>query len=231
MNKINRHKIVLLNILRFIYSDKMLKTQLGFKGGTMAMLFYNLPRMSVDLDFDLLLDGTVSEDVVFEYLKTKLSAFGKVKQSYKKRYTLFYLLNYQSGYWNIKVEISRRETLSEYEQQDYLGTTMLVMKKEDMVANKCVAMVSRQKITGRDFFDTWFFLKQGWQPNQKIIKDLTNKEPQEFFQQAIELTQKQPKTFFLSSLGELVDEETKKFIKTKLKEELVFQLRMYQSLL
>lgn len=48
------HRAVLVNTLSVIYSDSQIRTLLGFKGGTAAVLFYNLPRFSVDLDFDLL---------------------------------------------------------------------------------------------------------------------------------------------------------------------------------
>lgn len=49
-----KHRFTLINILKDIYSDPDLRTVLGFKGGTAAMLSYDLPRLSVDLDFDLL---------------------------------------------------------------------------------------------------------------------------------------------------------------------------------
>jgi predicted nucleotidyltransferase component of viral defense system len=45
----------MLQILRDIYSDLELSNFLGFKGGTALMFFYNLPRFSVDLDFNLLI--------------------------------------------------------------------------------------------------------------------------------------------------------------------------------
>lgn len=48
------HKNVFVDILRAVYSDPLLRNTLGFKGGTAAMLFYGLPRFSVDLDFNLL---------------------------------------------------------------------------------------------------------------------------------------------------------------------------------
>ena len=41
-------------ILKDIYTDASISSLLGFKGGTCVYLFYNLPRFSVDLDFDLL---------------------------------------------------------------------------------------------------------------------------------------------------------------------------------
>lgn len=51
---IKEHKTNLTNILIDIYKDSMVGPVLGFKGGTAGMLFYNLPRFSVDLDFDLI---------------------------------------------------------------------------------------------------------------------------------------------------------------------------------
>ena len=59
-----RHRAKLIVILKDIYDDSELRTALGFKGGTAAMLFYDLPRFSVDLDFDLL--KASKEDFVFE---------------------------------------------------------------------------------------------------------------------------------------------------------------------
>jgi predicted nucleotidyltransferase component of viral defense system len=56
----NKHKMYLIQILTDIYSDRELSVALGFKGGTAAMLFYGLPRFSVDLDFNLLY-STVAE--------------------------------------------------------------------------------------------------------------------------------------------------------------------------
>jgi len=54
--EVTKHKTNLTNILIDIYKDSLLGSVLGFKGGTAAMLFFNLPRFSVDLDFDLLVD-------------------------------------------------------------------------------------------------------------------------------------------------------------------------------
>ena len=45
-----KHKNILLQILKDIYTDTSIAPFLGFKGGTAALLFYDLPRNSVDLD-------------------------------------------------------------------------------------------------------------------------------------------------------------------------------------
>ena len=47
------HRSELIKILTNIYKNTYLTNLLGFKGGTAGMLFYDLPRLSVDLDFDL----------------------------------------------------------------------------------------------------------------------------------------------------------------------------------
>jgi len=63
----NKHKKILVKILKDIYSDKDTRNVLGFKGGTALFLFYNLPRISVDLDFNLLEEEKKS--LVFEKMK------------------------------------------------------------------------------------------------------------------------------------------------------------------
>ena len=50
----SQHQIMLVEILQAIFRNPTVRSSLGFKGGTAAMLFYGLPRFSVDLDFDLL---------------------------------------------------------------------------------------------------------------------------------------------------------------------------------
>ena len=59
---ITKHKTNLTNILIDIYKDSLLSSRLGFKGGTATMLFYNLPRFSVDLDFDIIGGHSFVED-------------------------------------------------------------------------------------------------------------------------------------------------------------------------
>src|SRR3989344_9198398 len=134
----SRHRVKLLEILKDIYDDPQLRTALGFKGGTAAMLFYDLPRLSVDLDFDLLKEGR--EELVVDKLKKILANHGTLRETTKKRFTLFFLLSYELGERTIKVEISRRATESGFSPQTYLGIPMLVMNQEDMTAGKLSAL-------------------------------------------------------------------------------------------
>jgi len=54
MIDLNKHKFIIVQILKDIYSDLEIANELGFKGGTALMLFYDLPRFSADIDFNLL---------------------------------------------------------------------------------------------------------------------------------------------------------------------------------
>src|SRR6266568_4603678 len=119
MFNLAKHKVFLIQILKDIYTDPTLRTVLGFKGGTAAMLFYELPRFSVDLDFDLLDPRKRKE--VFQSVKTILSKYGVLDEAIEKKYTLFFLLNYQKGDRNLKVEISKRASNAEFAIKNYLG--------------------------------------------------------------------------------------------------------------
>ena len=54
MVDINRHKFFMVQILKDLFTDIEMANCLGFNGGSALMLFYDLPRFSVDLDFNLL---------------------------------------------------------------------------------------------------------------------------------------------------------------------------------
>ena len=63
----NKHEAIMKNLLKDIYSHRLLATVLGFKGGTACYFFHKLPRFSVDLDFDLL--DAVRASEVFDSIK------------------------------------------------------------------------------------------------------------------------------------------------------------------
>ena len=96
-------------ILKDIYSDVSIGPLLGFKGGTCAYFFYNLPRFSVDLDFDLLVVTEENQKLIFDKIVGILSKYGEVKDQYIKRFTVFALLSYGDDDHNIKVEINVRK--------------------------------------------------------------------------------------------------------------------------
>ena len=155
---ITKHKTILTNILIDIYKEDLLGSSLGFKGGTASMLFYNLPRFSTDLDFDLLNNDGNTEDVI-KTMTQLLSKKYDVKEQIEKYNTLFWLVSYGDGLINIKIEVSTREKpFDTYDIKTLYGIKLKVSKIGDMIANKMVAATERAVTANRDLFDIHFFL-------------------------------------------------------------------------
>ena len=224
MLNIEKHKGLLIRILKDIYTDNTLGPVLGFKGGTAALLFYGLNRFSVDLDFDLL--DQVQEDYVFERVGKIVAAYGKIKDQRKKHFTLFYELSYSDADHNIKVEISRRGLVSKYHVMNYFGISMNVMVKEDMFANKLVALYERAERANRDIFDVWFFLQNIWPINKELVEERTGMIFKEFVAKCIERLEKISGRAILSGMGELLDAKQKVWARAKLKKEAIFLLKV-----
>jgi len=131
----------------------------------------------------------------------------------------------------LKVEISKRNIKSEYEVKNFLGISMLVMKKQDMAAAKLAALLTRKKFATRDMYDLWFFLKNSWEINEDYLK----KRMELSLVQSLEMVQpliKQVKNKdLLSGLGELLDNKQKAWAKEKLQDELLFLIKLYLSLI
>jgi predicted nucleotidyltransferase component of viral defense system len=218
------HKTVLFQILKDIYSDTTVSPLLGFKGGTAAFMFYGLNRFSVDLDFDLL-DET-KEDYVFERIIPIIKRHGTLKESHKKRFSLFWLLSYEDKVHNIKVEINRRQFGSRYELKTYLGVSMLVMVPEDMAAHKLMAMVERIGKTSRDIYDVWFFLQNRFPINKQIVESRSKMPFDELLQKCIGQLENMSNRHILDGVGELITAGQKDWAKANLREETIALLKL-----
>ena len=221
------HKTILLQILKDIYGDLSIAPVLGFKGGTACFLFYDLPRFSVDLDFDVLEPS--KEDIVFEKVRNLLGSYGRLQDAHKKRHTLFFVLSYEKGERTIKVEISRRDFGSAYEIKNYLGISMLVMRKEDIFAHKLVALLERKQTANRDLYDVWFFLKSRWEINKRIVEQRTQMAFKAYLKKCVALVEKIDANRILAGLGDPLDNDQKRLAKRQLKEDLLFLLRLKLS--
>jgi predicted nucleotidyltransferase component of viral defense system len=220
----NVHKTILLQILKDIYTDTSLGPVLGLKGGTAAHFFYDLGRFSVDLDFDLL--NAAKENIVLKRVESIIREYGTIKERQKKLNTLFFLLSYSERDQNIKVEINRRNFGSRYEVKSYLGVSMLVMVREDMFANKLVAMLERKKIANRDVFDVWHFLKNRWPINKEIVERRTKSSFKDYLGECIKFVEALSDRAILAGIGELIDARQKAWIKTHLKKDTAFLLKV-----
>jgi len=220
----NLHKTILLQILKEIYTDTALGPVLGFKGGTAGRLFYDLGRFSVDLDFDLLDESR--EDFVFAKIGEILKEFGSIREKHKKKHTIFFMLSYEDEACNVKVEINRRTFGSRYELKNYLGISMLAMVKEDMFAHKLVAMLERAKTANRDLYDVWFFLKNHWPINKDIVEKRTKLPFREYLKKCVKFIESVPDRGILQGMGEILDEKQKAWVKTHLKKDAAFLLKV-----
>lgn len=218
-----KHKNILLQILKDIYSDTSVAPYLGFKGGTAAFLFYALNRDSVDLDFDLLDESKEVE--VFEKLQKITARYGTIIDSRIKKFNLLNVISYAPGAQKIKVEVNRRNFGSKYELKTLLGISMLVMVREDMFAHKLMAMHERVGKTSRDIYDVWFFLEKGWPIHKAIIEQRANMPFTDLVQKCIEQLEKINNRNILDGLGEFLTEPKKDWARAKLRTETIFLLK------
>lgn len=225
------HKNIQLRILKEIYTDTTIAPFLGFKGGTAALMFYDLNRFSVDLDFDLLASGGAEaldedkEKEIFEKILKITKGYGEIRESRIKRYNLLIILSYDAKAQNIKIEVNRRVFGSRYELKTLLGISMLVQVAEDMFANKLMAMYERVGKTSRDVFDVYFFAKNNWPINKEIVEKRAGMPYKEAVEKCIELLEKMNNRNILDGLGEFLTESQKDWARAKLREETIFLLK------
>jgi len=233
LNK-EKHQLMMGKILREIYSDISISSLLGFKGGTSAYFFYNLPRFSTDLDFDLLSFNEEDKKIVYDKILEIIKKYGKIEDSYIKKYTIFALLSYDEKDFNIKIEINTRKLVEnikeKYEIKKYLGISMMVAKKEYLFAGKISALTMRNKTAMRDIYDLNYFTKNNWDIDNEAVKSISSKETKEQLLSCLEIIEKIKDNEIMTGLGELVKEEEKDWIRKELREETIFMIKNYISI-
>ena len=220
---ISVHKNILFQILKDIYSDTTIAPLLGFKGGTAALMFFELSRFSVDLDFDLLDES--KEDYIFERIEQIAKKYGSIREMERKRFNLLFVLSYEDKARKIKIEINRRAFGSRYELKTNLGVSMLVMVKDDMFAYKLMAMHERVGKTSRDIYDVWFFLEHRCPINKEIVEKRAGMIFSELMQKCIEQLEKMNNRNILNGLGEFLSDSQKDWARAKLRDETIFLLK------
>jgi len=215
------HKQILTAILLDIF--KKLNGKLGFKGGTCAYLFYNLPRASFDLDFDILTPLAESEK---DNLRTILQKHGRIKSFRDKYFTLFFLLDYQKDAPNIKIELNKRTCENEkYDSIWFLGVEMKITDKATTFTNKIIALGNRKQPVARDLFDVYYFLKVGFPINEKLIKERTGKSLKDYLIFLPSFIKKHYNSKnILQGLGEVLDRKQKEWVKKELISETIKEL-------
>jgi predicted nucleotidyltransferase component of viral defense system len=224
-----KHETVLKSILRDVYQDDILKTSLGFKGGTCLYIFYNLDRFSVDLDFNITNDN-FDPNKVTTIVKQCLSI-----EEQEKRNTWFWLGSYEKGKQKVKIEISKRDYPDRYINLNFYGLTIPTMTPDCMFAHKLCAISDRKKLLSRDLYDAHFMFKNrhksGFEINEEIIKIRTGKTSKEYCEFLIPFIEKEvhPRTI-LEGIGELISEKQKIWVKNYLIRDLIIELKIYTGI-
>lgn len=224
-----KHQNMLAQIFRDIYSSPRLASTLGFKGGTALYFFHRLNRFSVDLDFNLL--NQDQTELVIEELQKILSKYGEIKKLANKRLSIEGILTYAAILQRINIDISKRIGNENYEIKQYNGISALVMVKEDLFASKLVATISRYKLAIRDLYDINFMFNQLWSYNPSIIQMKLEISAKELIKQIIEKIENTKFTNILADIGVLLDDSGKKYVKERLKSDLLNQLKSHLSYL
>lgn len=227
MIDINRHKFYLFQILKDVYSDVEMSSLLGFKGGTALMFFYDLPRFSVDLDFNLL--DQSKEKIVYEKLRQILRKYGKIGDEAVKFYGLILVLDYGFGERKLKVEISNRRGDEQYEIQNLLGIHVKTMVAPDMFAHKLCALLDRTEVANRDILDVYFFMQKQFAINKSIVESRMNLPLTDYLQKCINTLESMSDKGMLNGLGELVDNDMKNFVRTKIRSETIQLIQFYKQ--
>ncbi|MBE0673627.1 MAG: nucleotidyl transferase AbiEii/AbiGii toxin family protein [Bacteroidales bacterium] len=227
MTDINRHRFLLVQILKDIYSDLVLANCLAFKGGTALMFFYDLPRFSVDLDFNL--TARENEEEVYQKVRTIILKYGEIFDEAMKFYGPVIVLNYGKGERKLKVEISNRDFNDRYEIKNFLGINIRVMVAADMFAHKLCSLLDRPSLAGRDVFDIWFFLKNNFPVNQEIVRKRMNKSLPGYLRDCIIRLETADDRIILHGTGTLTDQELTRFARKGMRSETIDLLKFYEK--
>ena len=223
----NKHKFYMVQVLKDIYSDAELANCLGFKGGSALMFFYELPRFSVDLDFNLLVPE--KNDMVYQKIRKMVLRYGKIHDEAQKFYGNIIVLNYGIAERKLKIEFSNRQNNDKYIIHNLMGINIKTMMLADMFSHKLCALLDRSSIVNRDIFDCWFFLSRQTPVNYEIIEQRMGKPLADYLQDCIDTIENLPNKSLLDGLGELVNPELKAFIRNKLRTETITLLKFYKE--
>lgn len=230
-----KHQLLMGQILKDIYTDVSIAPLLGFKGGTSAYFFYELPRFSVDLNFDLLVSSDENYKIISNKITNILQKYGSIKDAHIKRFTIFALLSYGDEDHNIKIEINTRGSFPDiakyYELKEYLGISMLVAKKDYLFGSKLSALTLRGETAMRDVYDIHHFAKNNWDISDEIVKILTGNSVGKQLDECINLIENIKDNQTVHGLGELISTKEKAWVKNKMKTDTIFMLKNYLSLL
>ena len=209
-------------------------TAFGIHGWYMCLFFYNLPRFSVDLDFDLFSTDANGQKYMFEKSKALLENMVRLRIV-----ILSAILFSCCSPTAIPITISRLRSAQEGSCL-ILKITMNLRNisvfpcwsaRKSICLQKITALTSRSETAMRDIYDIWYFAKNSWDINTEVIKIRTNKTIKEYLADCIAVIERIKDNQILRGLGELLSEKEKILVKNNLRKEVIFMLKNYMSVL
>lgn len=142
--------------------------QIAFKGGTALRLFYDLPRFSEDVNYDFLCGISVDKllTIIKDVFKKKK---WEITDAAVKYHTVLSELRFSGPERNfhVKIEISTREKALDTTILSLRGVAILTLEPSFLMTEKLLTFIERQ--AGRDIFDAWFILKNGYPLKESMI--------------------------------------------------------------
>jgi predicted nucleotidyltransferase component of viral defense system len=213
-------------ILNYIYTNEKYSKNLIFTGGTCLRHFFDLPRLSEDLDFDFNKELDLEE--LFEnikryfkikYLYTEIT--GSIKQQGKQLLFKFPVLkdldlanDNESDLLYVKTDLQKNlskiyDTQISSKSIEGFNFVALHYDVSTLMAGKIHAVLTRERLKGRDYYDLLWYLKQKVRPNMKRLCDIlgeeiTIKELKERLDEKVEELDKKYRNDFESDLLPLI---------------------------
>lgn len=187
-------------------------SQIAFKGGTALKLFYDLPRYSEDIDYDIL-PGTSAKDLLDIMRRLFKKKKWEITDETVKYYTILLELRFAGPERNfrLKIEISTREKELDTTILSLRGVPVLALEPSFLMTEKLLTFIDRQ--AGRDIFDAWFILKNAYPLNESMIKKAFG-DQLNFYQTILAKIEKaDPKKIFRDT-GKLLGHDYRNWIKT-----------------
>lgn len=222
-----RHKELLLGILKGLYADETMAGQLCFTGPSALMFFHGLPRFSKDLDFSLG-DEKAAKSVV-KKTREVLQAFGKLRDEALRDDRIIMVLDVGANEWDVKLEVSLPGYGESHETRRLSETSVRVMTTPDMLTHILCNLAERTIISNQAIFDASYLMQKQTPLNPGLIQARAGMDATALLERCRQVVERQPDNRILTGLGELLDLETRNHARRHLKQETLELLEAYRA--
>ena len=174
-------------------SDKGIAKSLVFQGGTSLKIAYGSPRFSVDLDFVRTSIGDDDLKKLCEgldrHLKEKYPDFDfevKVQKDTPELQRVMLKISHPSLPNKVRIPIEKFNMVAYTHEKHKDGEMMLTVEaKEELMADKIVALMFRKFVKAGDVYDLYYLAERGVKPNIYLIRFKINDYGEELSQNTV----------------------------------------------